>query len=1302
MASGSDSSCGSSSSGSISAFLAPFRVDKGHEFTHTSMAKPAGSFYVPTASRDAFFDVYKAALARGDDLFLTERHRHIGPVVVDFDFRYDPHDGVSVSPVDGQPQRLHTHRLIRSIVEIYAAAISEIVDVCGGDAFECFVLEKPSGPTIVKGVVKDGVHLIFPSIVTRPEVQLLVRLDVLAAVEAACKEAVPTLLNRVDDVVDEAVIERNNWMMYGSKKCGSEPYRVTARYSCCRGAAGVSVRLIDSEVPEADLVTLLSIRNKLEESPIRETQRDRVSDLVTKREEEAARRAAILSVISTSDNPRTNTCDDLEQVQRLVEILAPERLDNYSDWIRLGWCLRNIDHRLLDTWIDFSKRSPKYVEGECPRLWNSMRSHGLGVRTLHMWARHDSPEKYREVIRQGLYGLVTASITGVEYDVACVVYHMYRHEFVCSNIRTKTWYAFRDHRWRSCDSAHALRKHLSIEVFAEYLGVQRAVAQRAGASLDEAEQKQLTQQTKKLAELALKLKSTKFKDNVIRECAELFYSEHFENKLDSNGSLVGFENGVLDLERLEFREGRPDDYVSFSTGINHIQYVPDHPCVQEINRFWESVHPDPAMREYVLLTLSSCLSGTVREEKFYIWTGSGCHAKGTQIMMFDGSTKVVEDVAVGDVLMGDDSNPRNVQQLFRGHADMWRVVPTKGEPFVVNGDHILSLVASNLISISHRVDRPTLPFHARWFERAPGRVVNTRSKAFATEEDAKQHLEHEMKMNPLIVKEGDVIDVTVKEYVANVQRFGERNFYLYRPGFVEFQERPVHPALHPYVLGAWLGDGSSSSTDITSMDAPIVDRVRSLLPESMSMQAIAQKGQASTYSMTCCSEMRGKRNCNELRNALKKYDLLGPGKKHIPLDYRCNSREIRMQVLAGIIDTDGTYQKHTNQLSLTLKSERLIDDTIALARSLGFACYKQEISKTCCNNGVVGTYFRTNIVGKGIEDIPLALEYKRPRERVKNKNVNRVGFKLERVEDDDYYGFELDGNHRYLMGDYTVTHNSNAKSVTVNLIEKTLGDYCCKFPVTLLTNKRAASGAATPEIARAKGRRFAVLQEPGDDERLNVGLMKELSGGDVVQTRELFKPPTEWKPQFKLFLLCNQLPQVPSDDGGTWRRIRVVEFGSKFVERPDPNNPREFPMDPELHSKLEGWREHFAAMLIEAFKRYIQRPIHEPAPVTACTRDYQRTNDHLADFIDSCIEKTPATESTLRIDQAYAALRDWARAESIQLPRSQKRSCLVKYLDRYTGRCQPSGTSPLRASWPGLRLRQGDADVPVDDLDFRT
>jgi hypothetical protein len=80
-------------------------------------------------------------------------------------------------------------------------------------------------------------------------------------------------------------------------------------------------------------------------------------------------------------------------------------------------------------------------------------------------------------------------------------------------------------------------------------------------------------------------------------------------------------------------------------------------------------------------------------------------------------------------------------------------------------------------------------------------------------------------------------------------------------------------------------------------------------------------------------------------------------------------------------------------------------------------------------------------------------------------------------------------------------------------------------------------------------------QEPSEQDRINIGFMKELSGNDRIMTRGLYKEPCEFKPQFKMILTCNELPEVPSDDG-TWRKIRVIEFTSKFCE--NPVKPNEF------------------------------------------------------------------------------------------------------------------------------------------------
>ena len=1194
----------SGSSSGFGQFLSRFRVEKGHEFTHTSLGKgTAGSFYIPGSSHDEFLARYKAALARGEELYLTEKHRYVGPVIVDLDFRLP------------SPERRYTP-FVPAIVRIYGRAMAEMFRT--PEEFDLYVTEKPA-PTLYKALVKDGLHILAPAIVTRSSLQLLLRKDVLAPLEEALRPL--ECINRIEDVVDEAVIERNNWMMYGSKKPGGEPYKVTRvfRYSV-KDATVTEVAVEPGE--EERYVELFSIRNKYDDLPVRESQCERAEDFLRKLEEDRKRKEAALRVLSENPNERTNTCDNLDLATKLVSILDPARVASYNEWVRLGWCLRNIDHRLLDAWVEISKKSDKYVDGECPRLWQSMRTGGLGFGTLHMWARTDSPSQYRDLLRLDLVELIKRSANATHYDVACVVHHLYRYEYACASIKNRTWYEFRGHRWHECDSAYTLRKRLSIDVHNEYGKVISMMQQRSSMFVPdgsmsstqqdqaiEAQQKACAEMTKQLAGLQLKLKTSKFKEDVMKECVVLFYVEHFESRLDSDVNLLGFENGVYDLEQLEFREGRPDDYVSFSTGINYVPYVEDHPTMRDIAHFWECVHPNREIREYVLTSLAACLSGAIREERFHIWTGSGCHAKGTRVLSSVGATVAVEDVSVGDRLMGDDGSFRNVLALYRGRGDMYRITPMLVDPtaasgvspnqtesFVVNGEHVLSLKVCDA-----SWSRPNAQggFTVSWLSRSrdairgESRIYAVRTGSYASMLEALAAMD----ADPGVLREGDVVDVTVRAYLTHLAavRGEDGVLRLYRPPCAVRYER---------------GDGAPDAAQAARWGSEVASGREALFPDEV---ALAES--PSVRRVALSAFLRGVRfvpqgNAAVAVRTLALAEQVVALSRSVGLDARCGSRLPGERSSYVTVHFDSTTREALQAL-----------------------CVLQQPSSSL-QEGATPTW-----------------------------SVKR--FKVTAEPDGDFYGFEVDGNHRYLMADFFVTHNSNGKSLSVSLLEKTLGQYCCKFPVTLLTQKRTASSSATPEIARAKGRRFAVLQEPDGDERLNVGQLKELSGGDTVQTRELFKAPCEWKPQFKLFLLCNQLPNVPSDDGGTWRRIRVVEFGSKFVDDPSPDHPNEFPVDLELIGKIGRWKEHFMALLVHYYKRYISTKLKEPDAVTEYTREYQRENDYMADFVDSCIEKSPpeSHSSPLSLEDAFAELATWSKAERIDV-RKTKKAALKKYLDK--------------------------------------
>ncbi|PNH01554.1 putative helicase [Tetrabaena socialis] len=119
-----------------------------------------------------------------------------------------------------------------------------------------------------------------------------------------------------------------------------------------------------------------------------------------------------------SAGPSRRLQPDIEEVLQLLALLARGRADSYETWVQVGWCLHNIAgcssdaSRLLTAWKDFSKLSSKYKEGECQELWPKMADEGLGLGTLHMWAKQDSPYEYK-----GLVGAVGATSWSCRSDL---------------------------------------------------------------------------------------------------------------------------------------------------------------------------------------------------------------------------------------------------------------------------------------------------------------------------------------------------------------------------------------------------------------------------------------------------------------------------------------------------------------------------------------------------------------------------------------------------------------------------------------------------------------------------------------------------------------------------------------------------------------------------------------------------------------------------------------------------------------------------------------------------------------------
>ena len=222
---------------------------------------------------------------------------------------------------------------------------------------------------------------------------------------------------------------------------------------------------------------------------------------------------------------------------------------------------------------------------------------------------------------------------------------------------------------------------------------------------------------------------------------------------------------------------------------------------------------------------------------------------------------------------------------------------------------------------------------------------------------------------------------------------------------------------------------------------------------------------------------------------------------------------------------------------------------------------------------------------------------------------------------------------------------SNGKSKLVEFMRYTFGDYQTSLQATVLTRKRPESGAANPDIIAVKNRRFIYLQEPDYSEPLNTSRMKQFSGEDMIEARRLYGDQEKFKVMGKLFMMCNKLPAVKTMDRGTWRRIRVIPFVSKFVDALHPDyiakKPNVFLIDREMDAKLLKWRESFLSLLVHIYETEYLKNGLEPIPesVLAASNNYKESNDTFARFAADRIRKDINSKATFK--DVYSAYKNW-------------------------------------------------------------
>jgi phage terminase large subunit len=361
--------------------------------------------------------------------------------------------------------------------------------------------------------------------------------------------------------------------------------------------------------------------------------------------------------------------------------------------------------------------------------------------------------------------------------------------------------------------------------------------------------------------------------------------------------------------------------------------------------------------------------------------GSGkCLGRGTLVMLASGGITRVEDVQTGDLLMGPDSKPRRVMGTTTGFGPLYRVRQKSAEDYVVNDAHILALRRSR----SSREDRGAVSPAGR-YQRPNGRYA------------------------------GYGIETTLisaAEFAGKPERFKCHVFGFKVP--VEFPESPV--SIDPYLLGMWLGDGDTARVGFTNADEEVLAFLRGYASENgLSLREVQKPGQRAKSILFG----NGWKREGIILSMFRAVGLLG--NKHIPECYFTNAKSVRLALLAGLADSDG--HAANGCLYITQKSERLALDIKRLADGLGFKT--SLVRKNATLNGKAYPV-ATVTIGGDVDSIPVLIARKRAGLTVrKNKDWRLTRVNVEPIGDGEYFGFELDGDHLFLLADGTVTHNSH-------------------------------------------------------------------------------------------------------------------------------------------------------------------------------------------------------------------------------------------------------------------------------------
>ena len=646
-------------------YLNTYYTKSGEKPTHTRIGDSrlnikGGSFCIPDHAIANFYDLYyKNVFINNNEEYLTEKQQTDGPIMIDFDFRYNANI----------KERLHTDSDIEIIVNTYLNIIKDMLEVKTDKSIPIYVFQKPNVHSL-SDKTKDGIHVIIGINMCR-SLQIILREKVLNIIEEpyVWEHLGHNLTNSWDAVIDSGVAKGTvNWQLYGSRKPDHEAYKLYKWYSVELDSDDDEWILEENNINDFNIKLNFSKLSAQYKNHIcfdmQEHMREdfeRIEKDINNKSNKKPRIKDTSTIIKFADINSDEMLDrSLEQLfdriknkpdeYKLKEIhdyamILPEQYygaGSFEKWIRVGWALRNTAFELYLTWLKLSSQSDDFDWVDSSDLWKRWVSmdkdtEGLTERSIIYWARKDCipQSKFEEIKKKTVsFYLDEAIKSPSDNSFAKVLYNQCKYKYIYASYKGDLWYMYTGNRWEETQKGNDVRLTLSEDIYRLFtMKISEYTEMRSQLDTSSEQYKEAGDNISEVTKIAAVLKNSSKKNHLMREAQELFFMPDFITKLDSNNNLLCFENGVIDFSEEDkskiFRKGRPEDYNSKSTKINYIplDYTRDKEIIGEINQFMYELFPKESLRNYMWEHLSSVLIGKNRSQKFNIYTGAGRNGK---------------------------------------------------------------------------------------------------------------------------------------------------------------------------------------------------------------------------------------------------------------------------------------------------------------------------------------------------------------------------------------------------------------------------------------------------------------------------------------------------------------------------------------------------------------------------------------------------------------------------------------------------------------------------------------------------